>query len=92
MSDNGPDEIEGLYFRKPYLVYFSEISVHYAGADYDIGYAVINVDTGVTEFASPSLPDCISHAAHAAAALTFFKEAVPPEMIDTGMLEEEPSD
>lgn len=71
-DDEGNITIDGgLFYKAPYLVYLSPIDTEFHGSRYDIGYAVINTDTGVTEFCSPSLPDCIGHATHSAAALVF---------------------
>lgn len=84
-----PDAIEGLFYKDPYLVYLSEIDVEYAGGRYEVGYAVLNTETGVVEFNSPSLPDCISLAAQSASALVFFDKE--PDKIETGFLDDEES-
>lgn len=80
------EQIDGIFYKDPYLVFLSEIDVEYAGGRYEVGYSVLNTDTGVIEFNSPSLPDCISLAAQSAAALVFFNR---DDGIDTSMLEDE---
>lgn len=82
-----PDEIEGLYYKAPYLVFLTEIDVLFSGATYDVGYGVLNTDTGVLEFQSPSLPDCLSMATQSAAAIKFFEEK--KRDIDTSFLEDD---
>ena len=79
--------IEGIFYKDPYIVFLSEIAVNYAGADYQLGYGVLNTDTGVLEFQSPSLPDAIGMASQSAAALHFFSNDEPN--IDTSMLDGE---
>jgi len=74
------ETIEGLFFKNPYLVFLGDIDVEYAGGRYEYGYSVLNTDTGVVEFNSPSLPDCISVAAQGAAALTFFSDKHNPDI------------
>lgn len=85
---NKPVEIEGLFWKDPYLVFLGEIDVEYAGGRYEWGYSVLNSETGVVEFNSPSLPDCISVACQSSAALTFFSDNKAPD-IDTSGLEDE---
>lgn len=87
MTSDSDTTIEGIFYKDPYIVFLSEIEVNYAGADYVLGYGVLNTETGVLEFQSPSLPDCIGMASQSAAALDFFNKSSPE--VDTSMLEEE---
>ena len=84
----------GLFFKTPYLVYMTPIDSEYHGSRFSTGYAVLNTDTGVTEYCSPSLPDCIGHATHSAAALVFFLGHRPdPDgdgVVETTIFDEEP--
>jgi hypothetical protein len=83
--------IEALYYQHPYVVYLADdLDVEYAGGRYVVGYKVLNTDTGVIEFASPSYPDCLSVATQGASAIRFFDKKLqegddfdeaPPEEI-----------
>jgi hypothetical protein len=82
------DTVEGLFYKEPYLVFLGEIDVEYAGGRYAHGYSVLNTETGVVEFSSPSLPDCISLACQSSAALIFFSDK-GTSGVDTSYLEDE---
>jgi hypothetical protein len=79
------ETIEGLFFKNPYLVFLGDIDVEYAGGRYEYGYSVLNTDTGVVEFNSPSLPDCISVACQSSAALIFFNNKESPDIDTSGL-------
>ena len=89
MELNGYTEIEGLFYKDPYIVFLAEIECEYAGANYTLGYAVLNTETGVLEFQSPSLPDCISLANQSAGALKFYSQDKTSPDVDTSFLEDE---
>lgn len=88
------ETVDVLYARPPYIVYEAEMEVEYFGGRYEHGYAVQNSETGVVEFQSPSLPECMQFATNGASAIAFFMSIDPtPEVrvVSTDILEGEPA-
>ena len=85
---NKPQDVEVLYEQEPYVVYQAEIEVEYAGGNYEYGYMVLNTDTGIVEFMSPCLPDCMSVASNSSAGLNFFTQGAQ-QAIDVEILTDE---